>query len=708
MPNRKAILELFLVSALGLFAELVFIRWVASELRVVAFYKNLSLLGAYLGLGLGFAWHRRAPDARWFERFYFPVLAVIVLVFLIVGRTPLGDIILLNQTNAQEYIWAGTLPVLAPWINALLQVLLYGFLFGLFVVLAALFILLGYLTASRFASFRPLAGYTVNVAGSLFGILAYTAISFLGWPPAAWFFLSGLAGIYFLPRIPRGRFALQSALAAVPVLLTLLWPTGYARTVWSPYYRIDLNPIAAPGDPGVTLGYDLSVNRAWHQRLTNLDPAFVAANYSAAPEFFDSMRAEYDTPYRAAGSLKNVLVVGAGTGNDVAGALRAGAAHVTAVEIDPVILQLGRELHPEHPYADSSRVTLAVDDARAFFRRDSGKYDLIVFGLLDSHTLFANAGSVRLDNFVYTLQSLTEARGLLAEDGLMALSFGAPPGNNWVDERLYRNLTDVFGHPPQVYEYPSTDILFLIRKTAEAKPLVANTLVKPRPDYVYRADLAPVTDDWPYLYLNNPVLPLTYLVMILGIVVISVLLTRRALPDFRQWSPFFFLMGAAFFLLETKSITEMALLFGSTWMVNAAVIAAILVMILLANALVETVNLTNPLPFYALLGLALLFNYLVPSARFLGWNTVLAVPLAALVQALPLFFAGIIFAVAFRGTKSIEIALGSNMVGAVLGGLCEYASLALGIRILILIAFGFYALSAAAMVAGRPKVAVGV
>jgi SAM-dependent methyltransferase len=701
MPNRKAVFELFLVSALGLFAELVFIRWVASELRVVAFYKNLALLGAYLGLGLGFAWHRRQPDSRGFERAFFPILAAVALSFLLIARTPLGEIILLNPANAQEYFWAGTLPVIAPWVRGLLQIMLYVFLFGLFAVLAALFILLGHLTASRFTPFRPLAGYTINVAGSLFGILVYAAISYLGWPPPAWFLLSGAAGIYFLPRAPRRKFALQSALALLPALLTLLWPTGYERTVWSPYYRIDLNPIAAGGDSSVILGYDLSVNQAWHQRLTNLDPAFVAKNYSAAPEYFDSMRAQYDTPFRAAASLKNVLVVGAGTGNDVAGALRAGAGHVTAVEIDPVILQLGRELHPERPYADSSRVTLVVEDARTFFRRDTGKFDLIVFGLLDSHTLFASASSVRLDNFVYTLESLADARRLLAEGGLLALSFGSPPGNQWVNERLYRNLTDVFGHPPQVYQYPSTDILFLIRQDSEADPLVADPLVLPRPDFVYRADLAPVTDDWPYLYLGNPGLPATYAIMILGIAVMSLLLVRRVLPDFRQWSPFYFLMGAAFFLLETRSITEMALLFGSTWMVNAAVIAAILVMILLANALVETVQWENPLPVYVLLGLSLLFNFLVPSSSFLGWNTPLRVPLAALAQALPLFFAGVIFAVVFRRTKSIETALGSNMVGAVLGGLCEYASLAMGIRVLIILAFVFYMLSAAALAAGR-------
>jgi hypothetical protein len=83
-------------------------------------------------------------------------------------------------------------------------------------------------------------------------------------------------------------------------------------------------------------------------------------------------------------------------------------------------------------------------------------------------------------------------------------------------------------------------------------------------------------------------------------------------------------------------------------------------------------------------------------------DTVLRVPLAALAAALPLFFAGVIFAVAFRKTKSIETALGSNMVGAVLGGLFEYVSLALGIRVLILIAFVFYALSAAALTAKKP------
>jgi spermidine synthase len=46
---------------------------------------------------------------------------------------------------------------------------------------------------------------------------------------------------------------------------------------------------------------------------------------------------------------KNILIIGAGSGNDVAAALLSGAEHVDAVEIDPVINRLGRQNHPTTP-----------------------------------------------------------------------------------------------------------------------------------------------------------------------------------------------------------------------------------------------------------------------------------------------------------------------------------------------------------------------
>ena len=107
----------------------------------------------------------------------------------------------------------------------------------------------------------------------------------------------------------------------------------------------------------------------------------------------------YDFPYQLVSRPERVLVVGAGTGNDVAAALRHGASHVDAVEIDPYLVALGRKYHPERPYT-SEKVTVTVNDARAYFKTAQHKYDLIVFGYLDSHTLLSSLSTLRLDDYV--------------------------------------------------------------------------------------------------------------------------------------------------------------------------------------------------------------------------------------------------------------------------------------------------------------------
>jgi len=665
----------------------------ASELRIVAFYKNFALIAAFLGLGLGFTYRRKAPELRLFESYYFPLQAGCVIMVLLLGRTPLSELILLNRANAEEFIWAGVLNIQNPVMNALLDVAFYAIIFLLFLMITVLFIPIGELTARKFAAFHPLPGYSINVLGSLFGILLYTLISFLSWPPTVWFFLAGTAGFYFLWPSSKTQSVFQVIFACLPVLLTLFWPSNADRTLWSPYYRIDLTSQYAPSNPNVQLGYELSVNQAWHQRLWNLDPEFVEKNYSAAPEHFDNFLAVYDTPYRVAHDLEKVLIVGAGTGNDAAAALRAGAVRVVAVEIDPVILQIGQELHPEKPYFDQQHVLQVVQDARSFFRRDKSQYDLIVFGLLDSHTLFSTASSIRLDNFVYTKESLSDVREMLKEDGLLAISFGVPPENQWVGQRIYRTLTDVFDHPPQVYEFPDHSVIFLIARQPFSELLAKDPHLKLRTDYSYQPEIRPVTDDWPFLYLQSRTLPDTYIIGLAGVILISLFLVRRVISDFRQLNVHFFFMGTAFFLLETKSITEMALLFGSTWIVNAVVIAGILSMIVVANLIVERYRMANPYSWYALLIASLLFNYFVPVSSYLELPLVWCITLATIAQVIPLFFSGMIFAITFSQTQSIENALGSNLIGSVLGGIFEYGSLVFGIRSLYLLALVFYLLS---------------
>jgi hypothetical protein len=133
MKIHKAKFDLFLASALGLFIELVFIRWVSSEIRMVAFYKNFALIAAFLGLGLGFAINRRKEAFQWYEKAYFLILAVNVILILTLGRTKISEAVLLNRANDSEFIWAGSATALSPLVNTFLDISFYVLTFVLFV-----------------------------------------------------------------------------------------------------------------------------------------------------------------------------------------------------------------------------------------------------------------------------------------------------------------------------------------------------------------------------------------------------------------------------------------------------------------------------------------------------------------------------------------------------------------------------------------------
>ena len=151
-----------------------------------------------------------------------------------------------------------------------------------------------------------------------------------------------------------------------------------------------------------------------------------------------------------------------------------------------------------------------------------------------------------------------------------------------------------------------------------------------------------------------------------------------------------FFLGAAFLLIEVTAISKLMLLFGSTWVVNVFVISAVLVMILLANLLVLKRPPATLLPAYGLLLVSLLLAYLVPVDRLFIGGYLLKGVLAGLLYSLPVFFAGIIFATAFAGSRSAASALGSNLIGGVLGGLAECVSYLTGIRFLTILAMLFY------------------
>jgi hypothetical protein len=151
-----------------------------------------------------------------------------------------------------------------------------------------------------------------------------------------------------------------------------------------------------------------------------------------------------------------------------------------------------------------------------------------------------------------------------------------------------------------------------------------------------------------------------------------------------------FFMGAGFLLVETKSVTEMSLLFGSTWTVNLLVFSSILVTILVANLLV----LRKPWPSlqqpFALLFAALALAYVIPVRKVLWLGLVGQWIIGGLLVALPILFAATIFAMLFSNRANPTRALAYNLVGAIVGGVLEYSSMLTGVKALYLIAAAAY------------------
>lgn len=698
--------DLFVASLVGLFLEVLLIRWHGTEIVAASYFKNVTLLAAFLGLGLGFA----AADRPRLSLAVCPLVLAVQVVLIAVMDARGADALLRHPGG--EWVWG---VAQADWDWSSPQAdqtrfwvqagMFYGFFAALFVSTILIFIPLGQVTGRLMRGMAPIRAYTINILGSLAGVVLFGAASYLWLAPVAWFGLAGVCILYLLRLERRG-----AALAGTALLVTLSAAgVNFKRDtqdLYSPYQRLEITREAVSGGGrSLDTGVLISANKAYHLRTANLARDFVAAHGERFPRLKE-MAAAYELPYALAPSPKRVLVVGAGGGNDVAAALRCGAGQVDAVEIDPAILALGRRHHAERPY-DDPRVRVYVDDARAFMRRcPAARYDLIVFGLLDSHTLLSGMSAVRLDNFVYTQESLRDARRLLTADGTLALSFATGRGGE-LSTRLHEMLIDAFGRAPRAFSLGYDDGTMFIAGAGATRDVQAALAASPSIQETtidVTAHVAPATDDWPFLYLpahTSPHwpgrtwsnLPRAYFIMVGMLALISAGWVLAGSGRVTGVSPHFFFLGGAFLLIETKGITELALLYGTTWIVSSVVIAAILLLILLANLFVTLVPRQNRAVHYALLAACLLAGYFVRLDMLLGWGWWAAAATATGLLVLPLFFAGVIFATSLRQAASLPRVFSSNLLGAILGGLCEYSSMALGFRNLYLVGLALYALS---------------
>jgi SAM-dependent methyltransferase len=714
--------SLALVSLISLFLELLLIRWISSEIRVFAFFKSLALIAAFLGFGLGcYLTKRRVQLAYttapllcilWLtEMPWDPVRRLIINLSNFIGW--FSDVHMFGRAYFQgQFLWG--------IISASMAMSIVIPVFGL---IAMAMVPFGQLVGWHLEhSTNGILAYSINIGASVIGIWLFTALGFLSTPPIVWFLLLALgliACFWRLPRVRRTFFVLLAAIIALfgigtqkshwwgeqswkgtsPALRQL--EPGQVQTFWSPYQKLSLIPLKKGND---IVRYVLNTNDSWYQEIVDLSDVAVARH----PEFLGGIPVQYhqyNLPYQFYKNPPRVLIAGAGMGNDVAAALRNGAGHVTAVEIDPLIYESGKRLHFEQPY-HSDRVDLRVDDARSFVQNTSEMFDLVVFSILDSHTTASSYTNIRLDNYVYTVEAMQAIGELLNPDGLFVMSFSSE--RPWFAGRLRDVITRVFGKEPLMVQRYATFFVVGNGDRVDAALAADPTLgrfVQDNSDIALE-EAEPTTDDWPYLYLQHRGMPTIVWLLALGLIGVC-WLTFTRLRTYRagiQWHVFW--LGAAFMLLEVQIISKSALLFGTTWLVNSIVITALLLFSLLANLVISVMPRFPQRLAYVGLFTTLALGFLIPTNALHHRSLLLRGVVTTAVYCSPVFFAGLIFTSSFRQLGFQAEAFGSNLLGSLFGGLLDSLSYLLGIKALVIVAAFLYLLSLLTM--GRVGVTISL
>lgn len=643
--------RLFLLSFLILFLELTLIRWIPAYVRLVSYFSNIILLGSFLGIGLGVLMARKKITLL-------PLFPLILLGFTALIRSISIEV----NVAADDALFFNQLsyPVakLAPEI--ILPILC--------LMVAAVFLPLSQEVGRLFQKMRPLSAYSIDIAGALFGIIVFTFLSYFHVNAGIWFLIIAIVTCTILLPITQGvrRFAVI-ALMAITVAVAGVNDTA----VWSPYYALTITKQAD--------SYQIYVNGIIHQDISNWQER----------ELF------YYTPYDIFPHAKfeNILVIGAGNGVDVAVALARNkyVKHVDAVEIDPIIVDIGKKLNPNKPF-DDPRVDVHITDGRYFLETTTKKYDLIIFALTDSILAAAPTTNIRLESFLFTNEAFAKARDRLDSDGLLV--FYNFYRESWLIDKIAGSLEDTFGYPPYVLRFGGRRTPASIFTGPITTTLATKSTLRP---YEQLFSLPTASDDWPFVYLKTRAIAPLYVkflavLLVLSALVVLSILPRRSLKlaDYR-----FFFFGAAFLLLETKSLVNFGLLFGMTWVVNALVFGGILISILLANVISMSLKLRarGLAILYILLFVTLGIQYLVTPTAFITLPEIIRYTLASILYFSPIFFANILFSQYFRQTHDADLAFGINLLGAVVGGILEYSSLIIGYRNLIIVIALCYVLS---------------
>ena len=618
-------------------------------------------------------------------------------------RQRISDVIITGISVLEDFVIWNYTTTNTKWQASIFIFLSLVIMYFIMLLIVDIFVPIGRILGSLMEDHpNTIWAYSVNVGGSLVGIWMFVFVSWFYQPPITWIVIFGLLTAYFLNKTGENW---KTNLALIIIITLLSLPTvksfNVIETIWSPYQKLELK---VTDKKKHQIGeYIVNVNNTGYQGILNLSESHIKDNPGI---FFSEMKgySQYDIPLLLHPNPSKYLIVGSGTGNDIAGGLRHNLEEITAVEIDPAIISLGRLYHPEKPYA-SPFVKIVNDDARSYFAACKERFDIISFGLLDSHTTSAMTNA-RLDHYVYTKESIKHAKSLLNDNGLLVLSFEAQ--KPFIADRIAKVLKETFNQEPISFRVPGSQygwggVLFIAGDLTTVKKQISkniqlSTLIKKwQKDYpiTYSHTTKITSDDWPYIYLKNPKIPIVFFLLA---ILIFVLLFR----SYKHWNAsglisrwgkshwHFFFLGAAFLLLEVHNISKASVVLGSTWQVNAIIISGVLSMILLANLLAYKFPNMSVKFLYVLLIFTCLGLYFTDLSRF----AFLAYPTKAatigIFTTLPMLFSGVIFIRSFAIIPRKDEALGANLVGALVGAMLQSVTFMSGIKFLLLIVAGFY------------------
>jgi len=513
------------------------------------------------------------------------------------------------------------------------------------------YITIGFLMALIFARFAPLSGvlYAADLIGGATGLVlglglvgwlgAFDAVLLLGMVCAllalipAWFGESQalqvraggvavllLAGFIFNQTTGAAAFSLNRLQDAPPdktMLAVLQTPdAALVETRWDAFARVDM----------VTTSSD----ETFRYVFMDAGAGSIMVRYNGDESSVDWLREDIEyLPFTfRADQLDNVLVLGAGAGRDVLMARLAGAESITAVEINPTIIEMTRaNADYNGNILDLPGVSTLIADGRNYIERTANTYDLIFANVVYSQAA-APGHSALAESYIFTREALQAYWNSLNDGG--RIGFVTHHGIEGL--RLIVAALDMLQREgmslPQALEHVSlvssrsgdvqarTSVVMISRTpwaedeatayVEQAHQRDAGALYLPHyievgfeqmitgtislDDYIRTNsdfNYTPTTDDSPFFYQFRPGLPesltdLLIISLVLAFIYLSWLIFFYVRTDNQHWkraslAPYFALLGVAFLLIEAPLIQRFHLLLGQPVLALITVVGALLV-----------------------------------------------------------------------------------------------------------------------------------